>query len=143
MKQAVSVAPITAMLAAGLMLSGCAMMGPVVQIPSAPSELTFESIPDSAEVVVNGAVMGRTPLRLVLTPDQRYLVTYRKEGCKDLTAPLDVRRGTGWVILDVLDVTDPRVAPGGYEFRDTNLVGRLECQPEEVPVDDAIDPALP
>ncbi len=134
MRQVISLASTTAVLGVGLAISACIGMGPMTLGPvvsvAEQAELLFESIPDSAEVLVNGELMGRTPLKLALSPDREHAVTYRKEGCKDLVVILATHVGGGWELVSILS------APVGLEereFTDKSPIGRLDCRAQEEP----------
>ena len=43
-------------------------------------EVTFKSIPDGADVYVDGEVVGKTPLSVRLIPDKNKVVLYTKDG---------------------------------------------------------------
>jgi hypothetical protein len=84
---------VIAMMSVGV---GCAAI-----LSSGPDPMGFVSDPDGAEVLVNGQLMGRTPLQLQLHPDKRYTVTFRKDGYRDAVVTLQTHVQAGWVIADI------------------------------------------
>jgi hypothetical protein len=132
MRQANLLASAIAILAAGLVLSGC-VVGVVPVLASGPTELLFESVPDSAEVLVNGVSAGRTPLRLTLSPNREHTVTFRKEGCEELSFILATQVDGGWELVNLLDLDGTPVEFDGREFADKNPIGRLECEKHDEP----------
>ncbi len=52
-------------------------------------------------VIVNGRLMGSTPLKLRLDPDSSYSVTFRKRGYEDATTTVRTRSESGWVVFDI------------------------------------------
>jgi hypothetical protein len=65
-------------------------------------EVRFGSEPQKAEVWVNGAKMGETPISLKLESKKTYQIEFRKEGYKPVTRTITNHVGAGWIILDVL-----------------------------------------
>lgn len=80
-----------------LLLSGCATI-----FKGTNEEVRFGSEPQKAEVWVNGAKMGETPLSLKLESKKTYHIEFRKEGFKTATINITNHVGAGWIILDVL-----------------------------------------
>ena len=64
--------------------------------------VSFNSNPVAAEVWIDGALRGMTPLSLDLDNHRSRTVTFRKEGHQDVACELTASVGAGWVILDVL-----------------------------------------
>ncbi|GAB5603698.1 PEGA domain-containing protein [Thermus sp. FJN-A] len=93
-----------------------------------PGTLSIASTPSGAEVHVNGALRGRTPLALSL-PEGRYQVELRLSGYETYRAQVEVRRGET-TRLDVRLTPLPRTgtlflesSPSGAEVY---LEGRLQ-----------------
>ena len=79
------------------LLSGCATL-----FKGTNEEVRFGSDPQKAEVWVNGAKMGETPISLKLESKKTYQIEFRKEGYKPVTRNITNHVGAGWIILDVL-----------------------------------------
>jgi len=62
----------------------------------------FDSQPQGAEVYVNGARYGKTPLSLDFSNKKALTVTFKKAGFEDKTCIIDTKLAAGWVVLDVL-----------------------------------------
>ncbi len=86
--------PLVAIVAVGV---GCSAI-----FSSGPDPVAFTSEPEGAEVFVNGAKMGTTPLTLQLHADKLHTVTYRRQGYKDATVSLTTHVQAGWVVLDIV-----------------------------------------
>ncbi len=56
---------------------------------------------EHAVVLVNGRLVGETPVRLRLVPDSTYSVTFKKRGYTDATTTLRTETESGWMVLDV------------------------------------------
>ena len=52
-------------------------------------DISINSTPSSARVMVNGADMGATPTRITLKRDKTYQVIFQKEGFEDVTLNID------------------------------------------------------
>ncbi len=78
-------------------LTGCATL-----FKSDHQPVCFDSQPQGAEVYVNGASYGRTPLSLDFSNKKALTVTFKKEGYEDKTCIIDTKLAAGWVVLDVL-----------------------------------------
>lgn len=81
----------------GLGAAGCGAL-----FNNGPELVTFTSSPDGAEVLINGARRGTTPISIPLAKDEDYAITFRKDGYEDVVATINKKVGAGWVILDVL-----------------------------------------
>ncbi len=62
----------------------------------------FSSDPAGAEVYVNGAPRGTTPINLKLESKRTYTIEFKKDGFETRTYTITNHVGAGWVILDVL-----------------------------------------
>jgi PEGA domain len=80
-----------------LLLSGCAAL-----FSSKSSNVSFNSNPVGADIWINGARMGTTPVSLDLKKNKDYTVTFKKAGFEDMTCDIGKSVGAGWVILDVV-----------------------------------------
>ena len=87
-----------------LLLSGCATL-----FGSDTKIISFGSRPEAAEVLIDGASYGTTPVSLELNNHESHVVVFRKEGYRDITCNLDASVETTWVILDVLGGLIPLV----------------------------------
>lgn len=76
--------------------SGCAAILAKKQEP-----VSFASNPDGADIYVNGAKMGKTPLQINLDPKQNYTVEFRK-GTETKTVLVNHSVAGGWIVLDIL-----------------------------------------
>jgi len=68
---------------------------------SGGGRVSFMSNPSSAEVIVDGQSLGRTPVTLQLDRKQTHQVTIKKDG-KVRNYILNTKIGAGWIVLDVL-----------------------------------------
>lgn len=64
--------------------------------------VSVQSSPSDAEVFIDGAPRGSTPLMLELKPNKSYTVVIKKPGYADQTHVLTNSVGAQWIILDVL-----------------------------------------
>jgi hypothetical protein len=78
-------------------LSNCATL-----FKGTTEEVNFGSDPLTADVYVNGQLMGQTPMALTLKVNKTYTIEFRKEGYKSQTYTINNTVGAGWIILDVL-----------------------------------------
>lgn len=87
--------------------------------------VAVQSSPADAEVYIDGAPRGRTPLTLELKPNKTYTVVIKKPGYADQTHVLTNSVGAQWIILDVLGGLLPIVIDAGtgswYQL-DTSVV---------------------
>ena len=82
-------------LSAIVLLSGCALL-----FKGTNQTVPFNSDPAGAEVYIDGAKMGTTPLQIQLKVDRSYTVTFKKDG-KERTVILRNEIGPIWVVLDL------------------------------------------
>jgi hypothetical protein len=85
----------------GLTLAAAALMGCATIFSPGPDPVNFGSHPQGAEVIVNGQIMGYTPVTLELRPEKTYTVTFRMEGYEPSTVTLTTHVQPGWVVLDI------------------------------------------
>ena len=64
--------------------------------------VAMSSNPTGAEVWIDGARLGTTPVSLDLNNQQAHTVVFRREGHQEVTCQLTTSVGVGWIILDVL-----------------------------------------
>ena len=85
------------MLIASVALSNCATVfndqEPLVDIGSQPA---------GAEVYVDGAHVGTTPVQVELSVHRAHTIVFRKEGFDDRTFRLSNEVGVLWIVLDVV-----------------------------------------
>lgn len=109
------------------MLSSCALL-----FKGTSEEVRFGSDPQRAEVWVNGAKMGETPISLRLESKKTYTIEFRKEGFKAVTKSITNHVGAGWIVLDILAGLVPVIidaATGAwYSLDQKNVDAVLEKQ---------------
>jgi len=109
------------------LLSGCATL-----FKGTSEEVRFGSEPQKAEVWVNGAKMGETPISLKLESKKTYQIEFRKEGYKPVQRNITNRVGAGWIILDVLAGLIPIIVDAAtgawYSLDQKNVDAVLEKQ---------------
>ncbi len=108
-----------------LALAGCATI-----FSSGPTDLNFNSEPEGAQVLVNNEPLGTTPVMLELHANKKYVITFRKDGCKDATVQLDTHVQAGFVILDIfapLGLIIDLVTGEWKEFNDDTPFVTLDC----------------
>jgi PEGA domain len=85
-------------LAGGILsLSGCAAI-----LGSSEKNFDLHSSPQGAEVYLDGARLGTTPVKARLDNHKTHTFVYRKKGYKDTSCTLVKGTGGGWVVLDIL-----------------------------------------
>ena len=87
--------PATVLIA--VFLSGCATLFSEDMRP-----VSLNSNPVGASVLIDGNVMGTTPLTLDLSNHEGHTIVFQSEGYVDFTCVLEVGTGLRWVILDAL-----------------------------------------
>ncbi|RPI14369.1 MAG: PEGA domain-containing protein [Ignavibacteriae bacterium] len=80
-----------------LLFTGCATL-----FSGSKDEIDLSSEPSGAQVLVNGADRGKTPLNLRLKKGKEYTIEFVKEGYEKKTWNLTYSIGAGWIILDIL-----------------------------------------
>lgn len=78
-------------------LTGCATI-----FKGGLQNISFNSDPKGATVLVNGIDRGKTPLQLQLKPNTTYNFTFKKEGCEDKNYVLNNHIEALWIILDIV-----------------------------------------
>jgi hypothetical protein len=115
------------MLAAVLHFAACATL-----FKGTSQEVNFNSNPQKARVIINGADMGETPLVLKLESKKNYTIEFRAEGYKPRTYSISNHIGPGWIILDVfaglLGVIIDAATGAWYSLDQTNVDAILENQ---------------
>jgi hypothetical protein len=100
--------------------TGCATL-----IKSKSETVTLQSNPGDADVYIDGAPRGRTPLTLQLQPNKEYTVVFKKPGFADQAVVLTSSVSGKWVVLDVLGGLIPIIvdaATGSWKEFDDPLV---------------------
>jgi hypothetical protein len=80
-----------------VVVAGCGVL-----FNSGPATVMLTSNPNEAEVWIDGARRGTTPLSVSLPKNYNYQVVFRKAGHDEVTLPINRRVSAGIVILDVL-----------------------------------------
>lgn len=95
-------------------------------------EVTFNSDPSGAKVVIDGRPRGKTPTTLTLDSDSSYSVEYRKAGYESGKLHIGKNLGAGWVVLDVLllpsliPIVVDAVTGAWYELNEDTVYMELE-----------------
>jgi hypothetical protein len=109
------------------MSSSCALI-----FKGTSEEVRFGSDPQRAEVWVNGAKMGETPVSLKLESKKTYTIEFKMEGFKTVTKSITNHVGAGWIVLDILAGLVPVIidaATGSwYNLDQKNVDAVLEKQ---------------
>lgn len=79
-----------------LALAGCATV-----FSGTTQEVSFQSQPDGANVIVGGKVIGKTPLTTMLKKEKNQTLVFEKEGYKSITMQLSTRIN-GWFWGNIL-----------------------------------------
>jgi len=113
---------VAAILMIGLSLSmtGCATI-----FKGTTERVSLNSEPHGAEVYVNDAYVGDTPLRLKLETKHAYRIEFRKDGYKSKVVNISNHVGAGWIVLDVIAGLVPVLidaVTGGWYSLDQNYV---------------------
>ena len=85
---------------------------------SSEKEIMMVSSPDAAEVWVDGARVGTTPMQLELNNRTSHNIVFKKEGYSDMSCQLNSTVHGGIVVLDVLAGLVPVIvdaATGGWK----------------------------
>lgn len=80
-----------------LLMLGCATL-----FNSGTKDVSLNSDPSGATVLVDGNRRGTTPMTLELDNNSSHTVTFEMEGRESITCEIGTSVGAGWVILDVL-----------------------------------------
>lgn len=100
--------------------TGCATL-----IKGKSETVTLQSNPGDADVYIDGAPRGRTPLILELQPNKEYTVVFKKRGYADQAAVITSSVSGKWVVLDVMGGLIPIIvdaATGSWKEFDNPLV---------------------
>jgi hypothetical protein len=94
--------------------------------------VTFGSDPQNAEVWVNGAKLGETPLSIMLETKKTYTIEFKKEGFRPTTKTITNHVGAGWIVLDVICGLVPVIVDAStgawYSLDQKNVDAVLERQ---------------
>jgi hypothetical protein len=68
------------------------------------SKIYFDSNPQGAEVIVDGEVLGKTPIELTIKNRKKCTITLHYDGYKDYSRFIDKKISPGAIIADVIAV---------------------------------------
>jgi uncharacterized protein YceK len=77
--------------------SGCATI-----FSGSNSDITFNSEPQGAKLLINGANHGTTPVTVKLKKGVDYAIEFMKEGFENKSMRVSYGLGAHWLILDIL-----------------------------------------
>ena len=77
--------------------SGCATI-----FKGSKEEISFTSEPEGANIIINNAEEGVTPMKIKLHRGKEYVVEIWKSGFKKKTYRLSYTINAGWLILDIV-----------------------------------------
>lgn len=80
-----------------LALAGCGAL-----FNAGPAQVTFNSEPSGAEVLIDGNRYGTTPLVVDLSKKDSYAVTFRRDGYEEQVRTITSKVSGTYVVLDVL-----------------------------------------
>lgn len=81
-----------------LIFNGCATI-----LKSGKTEtIPVKSNPDSADVYLNGNLVGQTPTDIKISGKQKHTLEVKKEGYEPAKVDMRTHVQAGWIILDVL-----------------------------------------
>ena len=106
-----------------LLLGGCATI-----FKGSHNMVDFSSDPAGAQVYVNGALRGTTPINLKLESKRTYTIEFKKEGYDTKTYTITNHIGAGWIVLDVIFGLIPVVvdaATGAWYVLDQDAVNAV------------------
>lgn len=78
-------------------LPGCGLL-----FSGSQSSIPVESNPSSAEVWLDGVLVGRTPTEVQVDSGEHHVLTFRRDGYPDQTVRLESKLNGGYVLLDIL-----------------------------------------
>jgi len=108
-----------------LLSTGCASI-----VKGRHQEVSFQSTPDNAVVTIDGRIIGKTPLTVVLAKKSGQVVIFEKEGYKPLTFSLETRT-SGWfwgnlVIGGLVGSTTDSMTGAVYEYSPSQYMVTLQ-----------------
>lgn len=77
--------------------TGCATI-----FSGSKQEIQFNSTPQGATIIINGAEEGTTPAKVFLKKGKEYIIEFVKDGYKKKTLRLSYSLGIGWLVLDIV-----------------------------------------
>ena len=80
-----------------ILFSGCATL-----FKGSTEDVNFTSQPQGAKVIVNGQILGNTPVELNLKTNKTYTIEFKKDGYVSNTVILNNSVSGGYVVLDIL-----------------------------------------
>ena len=90
--------------ATALLLASCATL-----FSGSNDTVRINSNPKGADVLIDGAPYGKTPLTLKLQKDNYYHVAISHEGYETAYVSITSREGVGWIILDAIGFGFPMI----------------------------------
>ena len=90
--------------ATALLFASCATL-----FSGSNDTVRISSNPAGAEVFIDGAPYGKTPLTLKLQKDNYYHVAISHEGYETAYVSITSREGIGWIILDAIFLGAPMI----------------------------------
>jgi hypothetical protein len=129
MKKLIKIGSIVCLFAIfGGLFNGCATL-----FKGNSSKIDLSSDPSSANVYVNGNLMGKTPVKLKLESKLTYHIEFKKEGYETKTYTITNSVGGGWVVLDIfltgfLGVIVDAATGAWYELDQNHVNAILEKQ---------------
>lgn len=88
--------------AGGLSLAFVFFLGCAALFNSSTKDVSLNSDPSGATVLVDGNRRGTTPTTLELDNNSSHTVTFQMDGHENMSCEIGTSVGAGWVILDVL-----------------------------------------
>ena len=85
-----------------LVLAICLLAGCGTLFLSKTASVQIDSDPVEATVLMNGGVVGVTPLELTLPTGESHVLTFSKEGYQTVTCTINRKVSTTILVLDVL-----------------------------------------
>jgi len=112
------------MLALLLLLTGCAGI-----IHGTSQSLTFTSEPSGADVLIDGQMMGATPLTVSLKKNKYQTVMIQKTGYRTISRPID-KAYDSIALLNVFwdSSTTDMISGAAYEYAPNSYYFKLEAE---------------
>ena len=122
----------TLLLALALFSTGCAAIFGTKQ-----KAFDLQSNPSGADVYLDGARLGTTPLKSQLSNQKEHTFVFRKAGYKEVSCTLARGTGGGWVVLDILAGLVPVIIDAATnswsQTKGSGCVGSLQPLDEATP----------
>jgi uncharacterized protein YceK len=113
--------------AVSVLSTGCCTV-----IKKAEQTVTFDSVPDGAQVLIDGRPMGTTPLSVSLKKNAYDTVMIKKSGYVTQTKPLE-KKYDGFALLNIFwdfSTTD-LITGAAYEYQPNQYYFELKKQEEQ------------